>query len=49
MRIHESRKAAEGSGQLDMDQETSLTAEGLMTAIRRILQSISGKYPDMYP
>ena len=32
-----------------MDQETSLTAEGLMTAIRRILQSISGKYPEMYP
>jgi len=27
----------------------SLTAAGLMTAIRRILNSISGKYPDMYP
>ena len=26
-----------------------MTAEGLMTAIRRILQSISGRFPEMYP
>lgn len=49
LRIHEQKKSQEGSGQLDLDQETSLTAEGLMTAIRRILQSISGRFPEMYP
>ena len=48
LRLHEQKRATAGSGQLDLDQETSLTAEGLMTAIRRILQSISGRYPDMY-
>lgn len=31
------------------DQETSLTADGLMTAIRRVLMSISGKYQELYP
>ena len=31
------------------DQETSLTADGLMTAIRRVLTSISGKYNQLYP
>lgn len=31
------------------DQETSLTADGLMTAIRRVLKSISGKYKELYP
>jgi hypothetical protein len=31
------------------DQETCLTADGLMTAIRRVLKSISGKYPELYP
>lgn len=31
------------------DTETALTAEGLMTAIRRILRSISGKYSQLYP
>lgn len=49
LRLHEQKKSQEGSGQLDLDQETSLTAEGLMTAIRRILQSISGKYAELYP
>lgn len=48
IRLQEQKKATAGSNQLDLDQETSLTAEGLMTAIRRILQSISGRYPDMY-
>ena len=49
MRLSEMKKTVEGSGQLDLDQETSLTAEGLMTAIRRILNSISGRYPELYP
>ncbi len=31
------------------DQETSLSAEGLMSAIRRVLESISGKYKELYP
>lgn len=31
------------------DSETSLTADGLMTAIRRVLESISGKYKELYP
>jgi importin-7 len=48
LRIHEQRKVNE-QNILDMDQDTSLTAEGLMTAIRRILQSISGRYAEMYP
>jgi hypothetical protein len=34
--------SAKGSGEFE-DQETSLTADGLMTAIRRVLESISGK------
>jgi hypothetical protein len=38
-----------GSDTLEVDTETCLTAEGLITAIRRILQSISGKHQDIYP
>ena len=49
LRLHEQKKATQGSNELDLDQETSLTAEGIMTAIRRVLQSISGRYPEMYP
>ena len=26
-----------------------MTADGLMTAIRRVLESISGKYKELYP
>lgn len=33
----------------DEETETGLTADGLMTAIRRVLNSISGKFPDLYP
>lgn len=41
--------SSKGSGE-DEDQETSLTCDGLMTAIRRVLESISGKnYQDLYP
>ncbi len=49
LRLSEQKKQNSGSGQLDIDESTSLTAEGLMTAIRRILQSISGRYQEMYP
>lgn len=38
-----------GESELEVDTETCLTAEGLLTAIRRILQSISGKYIELYP
>lgn len=31
------------------DAETSMTADGLMSAIRKILNSISGKFPQLYP
>ena len=31
------------------DTETALTAEGLMTAITRVLTSISGQYKELYP
>jgi importin-7 len=31
------------------DSETSLTATGLMTAITRVLKSISGSYRELYP
>lgn len=37
-----------GSGDNE-DSETSLTADGLMTAIRRVLESISGRYKELYP
>lgn len=41
--------ASKGTGDNE-DQETCLTAEGLMTAIRNVLRSISGKnYQDLYP
>ena len=40
--------SAKGSGEAE-DQETSLTADGLMTAIRRVLTSIEGKYKELYP
>jgi hypothetical protein len=33
----------------DEESETGLTADGLMTAIRRVLNSISGKFPALYP
>lgn len=38
-----------GEEHLELDNETSLTADGLMTAIRRILQSISGRFPHIFP
>ena len=38
-----------GEEHLELDTETSLTADGLMTAIRRILQSISGRFPQIFP
>lgn len=31
------------------DAETCMTADGLMSAIRKILNSISGKFPQLYP
>jgi hypothetical protein len=40
--------ASKGSGD-DEDTETSLTAEGLMSAISRVLKSISGQYKELYP
>jgi len=33
----------------DEDAEAGLTADGLMTAIRRVLNSISGRFPELYP
>ena len=33
----------------DEDSEAGLTADGLMTAIRRVLNSISGRFPELYP
>ena len=33
----------------DTDNEAGLTADGLITAIRRVLNSISGKFPELYP
>jgi len=40
--------SAKGSGE-EEDNETSLTADGLMTAITRVLKSISGQYKELYP
>jgi hypothetical protein len=48
--LSDAQKANCGGGaELDVDAQTSLTADGLITAIRRILTSISGKYPQLYP
>lgn len=33
----------------DVDSEAGFTTDGLMTAIRRVLNSISGKFPELYP
>lgn len=33
----------------DHETEAGLTADGLMTAIRRVLNSITGKFPLLYP
>ena len=33
----------------DIDTEISSTADGLFCAIRRVLNSISGKFPELYP
>lgn len=38
-----------GEHELEEDAETSLTAHGLMSAIRRILESISGMCHELYP
>jgi hypothetical protein len=38
-----------GENELEEDSETSLTAHGLMSAIRRILESISGMCHELYP
>ena len=43
------RLLASKGGPDDEDNEQGLTADGLMTAIRRILHSISGKFPTLYP
>jgi hypothetical protein len=44
-----SKAKRETLDQEDEDNETSLTADGLITAIRRVLNSISGKFPQLYP
>lgn len=41
--------SAKGTNVEDIDSEIGLTADGLFTAIRRVLNSISGKFPQFYP
>jgi hypothetical protein len=49
-RLMEQQRANQGGGmELEEDSETSMNAAGLITAIRRILKSISGMYPQLYP
>jgi len=43
------RLIASAGGQEECDTEAGLTADGLMSAIRRVLNSISGKFPNLYP
>jgi len=43
------RLIATAGGQEETDTEAGLTADGLMSAIRRVLNSISGKFPNLYP
>ena len=33
----------------DIDTQEALNSDSLMTAIRRVLNSISGKFPEIYP
>lgn len=50
VRLAEAQRANQGGGgELEEDSETSLTAVGLITAIRRILKSISGMNLTIYP
>jgi len=50
LRLTEQQRANQGGGdELELDNETSLTADGLITAIRRILKSISGMNLPLYP
>ena len=50
LRLHEQKKASqEGGAALELDSETSLSCEGLMSAIRRILQSVNGRSLELYP
>jgi hypothetical protein len=50
LRLIEATKSSDGRGaELERDAQTSLTADGLMTAIRRVLSSISGRYTELYP
>jgi len=43
------RLSSQKGNKEDQDNETSLTADGLITAMRRVLNSISGKFPELYP
>jgi|TARA_B110001450_G_scaffold230954_1_gene232530 2-polyprenyl-6-methoxyphenol hydroxylase-like FAD-dependent oxidoreductase len=43
------RLIASNGSQEETDTEAGLTADGLMSAIRRVLNSISGKFPALYP
>ena len=40
---------AKGDNKEDVDCEIGLTADGLFSAIRKVLASISGKFPELYP
>jgi hypothetical protein len=48
IRLH-NNSIINGETELEEDAESSLTAFGLMAAIRRILESISGMFSDLYP
>lgn len=41
--------AQKGENKEDVDCEIGLTADGLFSAIRKVLNSISGKFPELYP
>jgi hypothetical protein len=50
IRMFEAAREGSGGGmELEVDAESSLTACGLMSAIRRILESISGRFPELWP
>ena len=50
IRMFNAAQSGQGGGmELEEDTESSLTAFGLMTAIRRIMESISGRFPELYP
>ena len=49
LRLFSTKQGQGNEMELEEDGDTALTATGLFKALRRILQSISGLFPEIYP